>query len=502
MTRRGLLMVTSLVLATLVVSLLYLGSQGIWNPSDASPDIVFHNGVVLTMEEVPSQVEAVAIQGEYITAIGDENDILSLSGTNTQLIDLEGRTLVPGFIDSHSHWFHDLSWIVNISTTEEAVDTILKSGWTSVSELNAHQDCLDSLISYDNRVGLRVRVNAYLPLSWQFERFGDWYQAYQPGQEISSKLRIGGVKIFNDGTLMDYTHFFNQTELDSLVQEAHDAGFQIAIHSVIHNGTDIALNALESVLDGESNEEYRHRIEHLVLLRDDQIQRMSDLGIIASFQLTWHHSDYLTASGDEQIFADLHSGGQPVARWRDIVQAEIPSIGSTDFPWNWGSIHSTMGVVSRAVTRVGELGLTPTAQMLNQTLSAEQALRLLTIDAAYASFQEDVKGSIKVGKFADLVVLSDNPLTVPEGSIADIEVLMAMVGGVAEYVAAGQQLLSSHSVNSEIARHLDQKVQMELIDSPTQKDKWWAGRDSKISVLISRFTHSVVHFHYYLLHLI
>ncbi|MFX0056081.1 MAG: amidohydrolase [Candidatus Hermodarchaeota archaeon] len=429
------------------------------------------------MEESPSQVEAVAIQGEYIIAMGDSNDTLTMAGPNTQLIDLDGRTLVPGFIDSHCHWFHDLSWRVNISTTEEAIDTVLRSGWTSVSELNAHQECLDSLISYENRVGLRVRVNAYLPLNWQFERFGDWYHAYQPRQEFSSKLRIGGVKIFNEGTFQNYDHFFNQTELNSLVQEAHEAGFQIAIHSIIHNGTDIALNALESTLDGESNQQYRHRIEHLVLLRDDQIQRMSDLGIIASFQLTWHHSDYLAASGDEQIFADLHNGELPVARWRDIVQAGVPSVGSTDFPSNWGSIHSTMKAISRAVTRVGELGIPPTAQMLNQTLTAEQALRLLTIDAAYASFQEDVKGSIKVGKLADLVILSDNPLTVPEDTLADIEVLMTMVGGIIEYTAPGQQLLSSQTVSNQIIGPVNQTLQMELMDCSTHREKWWTGRD-------------------------
>jgi hypothetical protein len=96
-----------------------------------------------------------------------------------------------------------------------------------------------------------------------------------------------------------------------------------------------------------------------------------------------------------------------------------------------------MKVISRAVTKLGGQGLTPPDWMLNQTLTVEQALRLITIDAAYGTFQEDIKGSIKVGKLADLVVLSDNPLTVPEDSLTDIEVLMTMVGGRIEFVKDG-----------------------------------------------------------------
>ena len=120
----------------------------------------------------------------------------------------------------------------------------------------------------------------------------------------------------------------------------------------------------------------------------------------------------------------------------------------TDYPYVFGTERSAMSVVSSAVTRVGELELTPTDWMLNQTLSVEQALRLLTIDAAYGTFQEDIKGSIEMGKFADLVMLSDNPLTVPENTLADIEVLMTMVGGVVEYTAPGQQFLSAGCVGA------------------------------------------------------
>ncbi|MHA2085857.1 MAG: amidohydrolase [Candidatus Thorarchaeota archaeon] len=462
MKRRGLLVITSVVLVLLLASLLYLASQGFWNETtDSSPDTIIHNGDILTMEQSPAQVEALAIKDEFIVAVGDENDILAMAGSNTQFIDLEGRTLLPGFNDAHSHHIGDRSY-VNQSTSEEVIESVLGAGWTSISELFVNQERLDGLITLDQQDNLRIRVNAYLPLSWQFDRFGEWYQTYQPGQEYSSKLRIGGVKIFMDSWYTNWLHYFDQTELDSLVQQAHDDGFQIAIHSVVDNATDIVLNALESALDGQSNQQYRHRIEHLVLLRDDQIQRLADLGIIASFQLTWFNSDWKEAAS----FPYLQNYSHLAGRWSDILDAGIPSQGSTDFPWMIGDVRSAMYTVSSAVTRIGGLGLTPTDWMLKQTISVEQALRLITIEAAYGTFQEEVKGSIKIGKLADLVILSDNPLTVPENSLADIEVLMTMVGGVVEYTAPGQQFLFAGSMraSSQTVESSYQPIKMESVD--------------------------------------
>ncbi len=476
MKRRELLVVTSFVLALLLASLLYLASQGFWNSTtDSSPDIIIHNGQILTMEQSPAQVEAIALQGEYIVAVGSESDILTMASANTQFIDLEGRTLLPGFNDAHSHHIGDRSY-VNQSSSEEVIESLLSLGWTSISELFVNQERLDGLISLDQQDNLRIRVNAYLPLSWQFERFGDWYLTYQPGQEYSSKLRIGGVKIFMDSWYTNPLHYFSQAELNSLVQQAHDDGFQIAIHSVVDNSTDIVLNALESALDGQSNQQYRHRIEHLVLLRNDQIQRIADLGILASFQLTWINSDWMEAVSWPVLQNYSHLAG----RWRDILDAGIPSLGSTDYPWIFGTERSVMSVISSAVTRVGELGLTPSDWMLNQTINVEQALRLLTIDAAYGTFQENVKGSIKVGKFADLVILSDNPLTVPENTLAEIEVLMTMVGGIVEYTAPGHQFLSAGCVGaiSQTTEKTNPLIKMEMIDTPNKNEEWRTGLDA------------------------
>jgi predicted amidohydrolase YtcJ len=128
-----------------------------------------------------------------------------------------------------------------------------------------------------------------------------------------------------------------------------------------------------------------------------------------------------------------------VARWRDLVKASVPVIGNTDFPSIDMEIidrpapGSPIRLLYRAVTRTWADKRAPEAWMLDQTLTAEQALRLMTINAAYATFEEDSRGSLAPGKLADLVILSANPLTIPSEELAELEVLMTMVGGKVEW---------------------------------------------------------------------
>ncbi|MFX0208142.1 MAG: amidohydrolase [Candidatus Hodarchaeota archaeon] len=394
-----------------------------------APDIIFFNGNIITMEDNYPFVEAIAIKGDIIHSVGNESDILTLGDSNTRYIDLQGKTIVPGFIDSHSHWIGDRG-LTNQTELDGVINTLLSNGWTSISELFVNQDRLNELQAVDAENLLKVRVNAYLPLSWQFERFGDWYQMYEPGYEYSPNLRIAGVKFFMDEWYRQPVLFFNQSELEGLFQEAHDWGFQIAIHSVVTNATDVVLNAFETVLGSEWNHQ-RHRIEHLVLLRNDQITRMANLGIYGCVQFPWFNSDMI---GRIERDIDLIESVYFLCRWRDLLDAGIHLMGSTDYPYTLHDTKSPLQCLSMAVTRVGVEGHTPTDFMLNQTITPEEALRLLTLNGAYGTFQEDVKGSLRLGKYADLVVLSDNPLTVPESELVDIKVLMTMIGGKEEFI--------------------------------------------------------------------
>lgn len=418
--------------------------------------LVFQGGTVVTMDDDLPVAEAVLIRDGLIAAVGSDEDILNLVGEEADIIDLQGRTLLPGFIDAHSHWLNDL---FEVDSIEEAIDMSLRYGWTTISQLFTFPELIDDLLSLDSQGEIRNRVNLYLRLSWQDQRWTDWYKDYPPGEMLTPMIRVVGVKMFADGNLLPATAafsepypddlnnygqlFFTREELNQLVKETHNSGYQIAIHAVGDAAIEQVINAYESVLGDESNEKYRHRIEHALFLRDDLIQRMASKSIIASFQNHWATSDYLDwyegIVGIERISL--------LARWRDLLDSGVPSAASTDYPYcNYGAtaIH---GLFS-SVTRKGpHFRLEPAESLLTQRLNIEEALKLITIDAAYATFQENVTGSITPGKYADLVVLSDNPLEIPPEELIDLNVWMTVVGGKIEY---WKENPGSHTLNVKI----------------------------------------------------
>lgn len=404
-----------------------------YRTNQGEPDIIFFNGPIITMEDPIEIVKAISVKDDTILEVGNETSILATAGSDTIIVDLEGKSLLPGFIDSHSHWIGDRG-LGGYEEVEASINEALRYGWTSISELYVDQGKLDELINLDEQGILPVRVNAYLPLNYQDQRWGDWYKAYQPGQEFSQNLRIGGLKLTLDNGpgigYIDRNYWFTQGELDSIVSEAHDLGFQLALHVIVDNSTDMALSSLMKVIKDEKDNNYRHRLEHSIMLRDDQIQLIKDNDIIVSLQLQWFDSEWI----DEVLYDPGIDNAHLIARWQDVISSGIHAIGSTDYPWTMFSpVGDSLEAIHQVVTRIGEQGLTPPDWMLNQRLSVEQALRLITIDAAYGTFQEDVKGSLKTGKFADFVVLSENPLQVEISEIPNIDVLLTMIGGSVEY---------------------------------------------------------------------
>jgi predicted amidohydrolase YtcJ len=432
-----------------------------------SPDVIFYDGALLTMEGHSWDAEAIAIRGDLILAVVSDAEILALQGPQTEVVDLGGRTLLPGFIDSHSHWIGDAA-LGGFQRKTDVIQYAIEQGWTSISELFVNQERLAELLALDGAGQLRLRVNAYLPIHYDGQWFGHWYQQYVPRSYLSPRVHLAGIKIYVDH---DYCRqvVWTQGELNAAVMQAHQAGWQVAIHATGEIGHQMVLDAFDNALHGQSNERYRHRIEHVCFLRDDQLQRMRDLGIIASIQLRFPGD--LPQIEFDNLYACYGTGRLDLAfRYRDLLAAGVPTVGSTDWPWGLvaeqegAPCGSPLRLLFNAATRVGTGVPLPEPWMLAQTLTVEQALPLLTLNGGWATFEENLKGSLAPGKWADLVILSENPLAVPVEELPNTQVLMTMIGGRVEYCAPGHEsLCPRHQPGSQVVVAPGQAIQIAVV---------------------------------------
>jgi predicted amidohydrolase YtcJ len=404
----------------------------------APPEVIYHNGVVLTMEDGLPRAEAVAVRNGRIVAVGDDDDVLALRKRPTRVVDLGGRTVLPGFIDSHAHWIGDGSRVG--LNADQAIDAAVRGGWTSINEQFVDQERLEALRALDAAGRLRLRVNAYLPVNFDNQKFGHWFLEFEPRHAYSPHLRLAGIKLFLDHDWGTRFHW-DQAELDDYVQVAHRNGWQVSAHAISAEAHDQYLTAVARAQAAHPNPDARHRVEHVIQLRDDQLTRMRELRMIASIQ-PGIPGDLAAETG----FPELVARGQTrwIARWRDLVESGVRTIGSTDMPWLVLGLvgrptepphGSPLEAVHQAMTRQSYRGRPPEDWQLAQRLTVDQALRLFTVDAAYGTFEEDVKGSLARGKYADVVILSDDPATVAVDSLLDIQVLATMVGGRVEHCA-------------------------------------------------------------------
>jgi predicted amidohydrolase YtcJ len=405
-------------------------------PPPSLPDhqpMVFTNATVLTMDPEGNRARSVSIE---------DGRIVSTSKEAGFTIDLEGATVIPGFIDSHSHWIGDRD-VVGL-TAQQSIDKALSWGWTSISELFVSLERLGELCDLESSGDLRVKVGAFLPLNWQHERFGNWYDDYEPGEEFGPHVWVQGLKFFADGApdglgfqtdppspSVQGDLFWRPRRLGAAFRRANDAGWQIAIHATGDGGLDLALDAFSTV-GREDIVERRHRVEHLSTVRTDQIKRLRKLGLIGSIQLSWFHAGaartLIRWVGRDRV--------ELTGRWRDLIEAGIPITGSSDRPWAFvGRSGPSIPAIAEAVTRISPKGKLPPRWMRSQRLTVLEALRSLTIDAAFAQGREESLGSIEPGKVADLVILSADPTRVPREALWDITVVATIVDGTVEYCA-------------------------------------------------------------------
>ncbi|MEK6612580.1 MAG: amidohydrolase [Gemmatimonadota bacterium] len=246
-------------------------------------------------------------------------------------------------------------------------------------------------------------------------------------------VKVGAVKSTADGSISERTarlaqpyvgrpNDFGITVMDAdvlwpIFQKAHKAGWQIGTHT---NG-EVAIDAVATLYERLQKEmprkDPRFRFEHCTVLTPELIRRIKALGAIPTpfASYVYFHGEKMTEYGAERT--------ERMFPMRWFLDAGIPATMGSDYPP--GPFEPMMALTSM-MTRTDIRG---TAWGASQKITLDEALKVLTVNGAYASYEEHLKGSITVGKVADLVVLATDPRSVPPIEIVNVKIERTMVGG-------------------------------------------------------------------------
>ena len=215
----------------------------------------------------------------------------------------------------------------------------------------------------------------------------------------------------------------SQDTLNSWVERVHRAGIQVNCHANGDVAIDMYLTALERAQKLAPRANARPKITHCTLINDDLIRRIKTLDAVPAMFTTYayYNTDKFPYYGEDLMKRSM--------AFRTMLDAGIHAAAGSDF--SPGPFAPLMGIQGM-VTRTGWDGTTWGA---NQRVSVDEAIRINTLNGAYAAGEERVKGSVTAGKLADFVMLADDPHTVKPDRIKDIQIVRTVVGGVTRYQA-------------------------------------------------------------------
>ncbi len=519
------------------------------------PEVILYNANILTMKGTEPHAQAVAIAGGRFLAVGSNSDVVNLAGPGVRKLDLSGKTIVPGFIDAHSHpadagRLHlrmvdcDLRSIreILVALRERAAktppgdwvlgfkydDTKTEEGRPlTIADLDAvpdhpvhiqhrggHTAYANSLafrkagidektpdppggkIDHDPVTGKlsgRVAESAnnffskVIPLNFtrddcregvkliskmlaktgitsahEAQGTPEDLRAYQDAHEAGELLyrayclinyhyleqmleagvrtglgdewvRVGAMKLVCDGSISERTArlsapyegrpndygilVMTEDELYTHARKAHLAGWQIGTHANGDMGIDTALRVYERLQREAPRRDPRFRLEHCTVVNDGLIARIKALGAIPTPFSTYvyYHGEKMRYYGAERL--------NHMFALRSFLDAGVRASQASDYPP--GPFEPMMALQSE-VTRTDMKG---NVWGPKQRITVEEAIRVGTLHGAYASYEENIKGSIEAGKLADLVVLGRDPLREDPSKLIAIPVEKTMAGG-------------------------------------------------------------------------
>ena len=442
--RARLSMAMAIVTIALVVGGCSSGASCPASPSGEGQALVVL-GRIVTMDE-PPEAEALLIEAGTVTAVGSRDEVMTRACGHARVVDIGSNVAYPGFIDAHAHWIGDRDYY-RIETPAEGMVAAITRGWTSISEQWVNGERLDELETLAADDALPLRVDAYLALDGLAvgDYFGDWYADRRPGPG-DDRLRVQGLKIHLDsgsGAIL----YWEPAALNETIERANASGWQVSVHAVSTEAMDMVLDAFEAVIGPNGPNPLHHRIEHALQVTDDQLARMVAMDLTTVIQLDGAATDWvLWAATEGEAGRDYESEDVSwLARWRDFVDAGLHVAGSTDAPWFFPDDFTMTEDIGRPVDEIaggmdGRGREFPETRpwMADQLLTAEQGLRAVTVDAAWALRDEVRRGHLAPGTLGDVTILSGDVLDATPDEIRAMKVIATIVDGVVAYCSEAE----------------------------------------------------------------
>lgn len=269
----------------------------------------------------------------------------------------------------------------------------------------------------------------YVEMTRKFPRDNDWIRFGFLKGHIDGTLGSGTMMVFepfddkpNIGLGLEQMPY---DQFEGRIVAADKLGFQLGIHAIGPRANDWVLNAFSKAKELNGEKESRHRIEHAQILREEDIPRLAELGVVASMQPSHAVTD--------KRFAEKRMGKNRLKgayAWRSLLDAGVKMAFGSDYivePLN------PLDGIYAAVTRKDRQGEDGEGWFPEQKLTVEEAIEFYTIGSAYAEFMEDRKGMLKAGYLADLALFNKDLTTIPAEEILTTRAVLTVVGGKIVY---------------------------------------------------------------------
>ncbi len=315
-----------------------------------------------------------------------------------------------------------------------ALDEAKKLGITSVQDIT-YGDALEAFEKAKSEGKLTCRIFTRWPIS-DYQSLVDKNIKIGYGDDY---IKMGSLKAFADGSLGSSTAwFFDRYDQDTLTtglamdiisdgsmekwcSDADKNGLQLSVHAIGDKANSYMLDLYEKIINENPKWDRRFRLEHAQHVRFEDVKRFAELGVIASVQ-PYHCID-------DGVWAEKRIGPERIKYtypFKSFLDAGVKLCFGTD--WYVAPLNPLLGLYA-AVTRRTLDDKNPDGWIPEQKISIEDAIKCYTINSAYASFEENIKGSIEAGKLADLIVLSNDILTIDPVKIKDAQVEMTVFDG-------------------------------------------------------------------------